>query len=72
MSFEEQLQKLTERQQALTETVELMAAMQRDNQERFAKHEERFDRIADMLERLTAIVESHERRLSDLEEGAGS
>jgi len=56
--------------------MELLAAMHRDNErrfeERFAKHEERFDRIADMLERLMAIVESHERRLSDLEGGAGS
>lgn len=54
------LEDIARRHHGLTETVELLAAMQRDNLERFRQNEERF---ASLLR----IVESHEHRLDDLE-----
>ncbi|MEK7406406.1 MAG: hypothetical protein AAB225_14995 [Acidobacteriota bacterium] len=50
---DERLDRLTERHEALAQTVEITAGMQRANEERIA--------------RLLLIVESHERRLDDLE-----
>jgi hypothetical protein len=37
MNIDERLERLAERHEALTQTVELMAAMQRDNDARFAQ-----------------------------------
>ena len=56
-----------ERLEGLTQTVEIIAAMQRDNERRFAANETRLDKILDGLERLTHIAESHERRIEGLE-----
>jgi hypothetical protein len=54
---------IDERLEGLTQTVEIIAAMQRDNERRFAANEERFTKILGGLERLTLIAESHERRM---------
>ena len=73
-TIDERLDRLTERHEALTETVELIVAMQRENEERFAKNEARFAQIAANQERdaerinaLVRIVEIREHRLSGLE-----
>jgi hypothetical protein len=73
-TIDDRLDRLTERHEALTETVELIVAMQRENEERFAKNEKRFAQIAANQERdaehinaLVRIAEIHEHRLSGLE-----
>ena len=77
-TIDERLDRLTERHEALTQTVELIVAMQRENEERFeerfAKNEKRFAQIAANQERdaehinaLVRIAEIHEHRLSGLE-----
>jgi hypothetical protein len=70
-TIDERLDRLTERHEALTQTVELIVAMQRENEERFEK---RFAQIAANQERdaehinaLVRIAEVHEHRLSGLE-----
>lgn len=57
MTFEERLEKLAERHEALTQTVELLAAMQRDNEARLTRLAERVDRLTELVERLTGVVE---------------
>lgn len=60
MTIEERLEKLTERHEALTQTVEVVAGMQRENEKIFAS-------IATSIQNLFLIVQSHDRRLTDLE-----
>ena len=78
MSLEERLDLIAQRHQALAETVEVIAGMRREAErreaerdtklvERDAKYNERFTRVLDGIEKLTAIVGSHERRIHNLE-----
>jgi len=71
MTIDERLEKLTERHEALAQSLEIIAGMQLAAEKRAleaaslqaqrdAKYDERFDR-------LLTIVESHERRISHLE-----
>jgi hypothetical protein len=62
MSIDERLERLTERHEALTQTVELMAA---ENQQR----DRRLSEIMEGLARLLHIAEIHEHRLTNLEGG---
>jgi septation ring formation regulator EzrA len=62
---------IDERLEALTQSVELLAQMHRDNE---AKYEQRFERLESLIERIVTVQESlgaiatnHERRLNDLE-----
>ena len=55
---------IDERLEAVVQTLELVAAMQRDHEKRFAESDQRWDKRFD---KLLSIVESHERRLSGLE-----
>jgi hypothetical protein len=57
---------IDERIQAIVETLELVAAMQRDHEKQRAEADRRWDQRFD---KLLTIVESHERRLTDLEGG---
>jgi hypothetical protein len=71
MTIDERLEKLTERHEALTQTVELMAAMQQAAEKQFAKQ------IAEILaaskqdgeniRALARIAEIHDRPLTGLE-----
>ena len=69
MTFEERIELLTERHEALTQTVELILRMQRDNEERFQqrfqKNEERLAQLMDTMNRLGRIIEIHEHRLDE-------
>ncbi len=56
MTLEERFEKLAERHDGLTQTVELMAAMQRENEQRMAQ-------MMEAINRLTNIVAAHEERL---------
>lgn len=74
MNIDERLDRLTERHEALTQTVELLARQAQETERRLASQSEqterRLDRIADFLDRLGRIVEGHERRISGLEGGS--
>ena len=80
MTIDERLDRLTERHEALTQTVELMIHDRREweqkFEERWQKNEERQEKnqilIAQVLESidsLARIAHVHERRISDLEGG---
>jgi len=79
-TIDERLDRLTARHEALTQTVELIAAMHRDNEkefnQRFAENEKRFAKIAKAQEQdgehiraLARIAEIHHERPSYLEGG---
>jgi len=63
MTIDERLDKLTERHEALTQTVELIAGMQKENEKRYAETEKRFGQVLDLITQLGNIAESHEHRL---------
>lgn len=78
MTIDERLDKLTERHEALSQTVELIAGMQRENEQRFRENEQRFretfatvtrnfEVVLDSIKRLENIAVAHEQRLDDLE-----
>ena len=67
MTFEERIDKLTGRHEALTQTVELIAGMQRDNEGRMAKIEDKMAQLTETMNRLANIVIVHDQRLDDLE-----
>ena len=67
---------IDERLDGLTQTVEIIAAMQRDNEKRFEENEKRFaanerrtSEIMEGIARLLHVAEIHEQRLTDLEGG---
>ncbi len=60
MTIDERLDRLTERHEALTQTVELIAGMQRQNEERLAVVRR------DNEERLTAMQRHNEERFADM------
>jgi hypothetical protein len=62
MTIDERLEKLVERHEALCQTVEIIAGMQRENEARFAKNEERLAQVMEAINGLTRIVASLEDR----------
>ena len=58
---------IDERLEALTQTVEIIAGMQRENEKRFDQVTRNFETVLDSLKRLENIAASHEQRLDDLE-----
>lgn len=60
MNIDERLEKLTERHEALTQTVEIIAGMQREN-------ELKIGQVVDAIGRLVRVAEIHEQRLDDLD-----
>jgi hypothetical protein len=64
MNIDERLEKLTERHEALTQTVEIIAAMQKENDRRFA---ERMGQVLEAITQLGHIAASHDHRLDNLE-----
>jgi uncharacterized protein YdcH (DUF465 family) len=68
MTIDERLEKLAERHEALTQTVELIAAMQRDNEERFTQIGHNFEAVHDSIKRLENIAVAHEHRIDRLEQ----
>jgi hypothetical protein len=61
VSLDERLEKLTERHEALTQSVELMAAENREKDRRMGE-------IMEAIARLLHIAELHEQRLDRLED----
>jgi archaellum component FlaC len=70
MTIDERLERLTERHEALTQTVELMAAENRAGFERLGKVENILGQVARSLDTLARVVELHEHRIDTLEGGA--
>lgn len=66
MTIDERIDKLTERHEALTQTVELLVA---ENRDRDAKLGIMFGQIAESLQRLAKIAENHEHRITGLQGG---
>ncbi len=65
MTIDERLEKLTERHEALAQTVELMAAENRERDQRLGKT---LDQIMEAIARLLHIAEIHEQRITRLED----
>ena len=61
MTIDERLERLTERHEALTQTVELIAAAQ-------IKNDERMGQVMDTMNRLANIIIAHEQRIEHLED----
>ena len=72
MNFEESLERLKERHEALTQTVEIIAAMQKENDRRFAEsaaeRDKRMGQVLEFITQLGHIAESHDHRLDNLED----
>ena len=72
-SFEERLERLRERHEALTQSVELWMASQRETAERhdreIAKLTMLMTETGEFIHSLARIAEPHERRIEKLEEG---
>jgi archaellum component FlaC len=64
MNIDERLERLTERHEALTQSIELM---HRDWEDRWANIATAIQQDAENIRALARIAEIHERRLSDLE-----
>jgi hypothetical protein len=60
---------IDERLEALTQTVEILAGMQRENEKRFDLITRNFEIVLDSIKRLETIAAAHEQRLDDLEDG---
>jgi hypothetical protein len=58
---------IDERLEALTQTVEIIAAMQRDNEARFVQVTRNFETVLDSIKRLENIAAAHEQPIEDLE-----
>jgi predicted AAA+ superfamily ATPase len=69
MNFDERLDKLAERHEALTQTVELIAAMQRDLTRDVHQLNVAVRQDAENIRALARIAEIHDHRLTDLEGG---
>lgn len=69
MTIDKRLEQLTERHVALTQTVELIAHMQRDNEEAQRKNQVMLAEISEDIHSLARIAQAHEHRISDLEGG---
>ena len=65
MTIDERLEKLTERHEALTQSVELMVAENRAN---FLKLTDAMNRMVTNTEALTRLVADHEHRIKNLEQ----
>jgi hypothetical protein len=67
MNIDERLEKLTERHEALTQAVEIIAGMQRENERQIGDVTSRLGQVVDAIGRLARIAEIHEQRLDDLD-----
>ncbi len=71
MTTEERLDELAARYDALVQTVEQLARMQRDAElrweERLLRNEAQIGQLMDTMNRLANIISSHEQRFDDLE-----
>ena len=78
MNFEESMERLKERHEALSQSVEMLLASQRQTERLMAEQAARTDRqiaetghqireLLQFINQLAHVAESHERRLDDLD-----
>ncbi len=67
MTIDERLEKLTERHEALTQSVELLRMAQEETDRRFKKIADLFTQTDGFINDLARIAKSHEDRLDNLE-----
>jgi len=67
MTIDERLERLTERHEALTQAVELIAAMQLANDKQIAELLAASKQDGENIRALARIAEIHEPRLGDIE-----
>jgi hypothetical protein len=67
MTIDERLEKLTERHEALTQTVEIVAGMQRENERQIAQLATFIRQLAEIAQRHDNRLDAHDGRLDDLE-----
>ena len=68
MNIDQRLDRLTERHEALTQTVEIIAGMQKKNEEAHQKNEVLLAHVMESIESLARIAHAHERRITRLED----
>lgn len=68
MTIDERLKRLTERHEALTQSVELLLRQGEQESQRSARVEENLNRLIGVVESLANIVHDHEPRIEGLEE----
>jgi hypothetical protein len=71
MTFEERIERLTERHEALAQSVELMLVESREHTKQIEALLATATRDGENIRALVRIAEMHERRLTDLEGGEG-
>ena len=67
MSIDERLDRLTERHEALTQTVEIIAHMQQKNEGLIEKTQVLLAQVVESIDSLARIAHGHEQRISGLE-----
>jgi hypothetical protein len=74
MNIDERLDRLTERHEALTQTVEIIAGMQKKNEEAHQRNEEAHRKnevllahVMESIDSLARIAHAHEQRITRLE-----
>ena len=70
MTIDERIEKLTERHEALTQTVEVLAADGKLATARIQMLAEAVSKQFDSIDRLSRIAQAHEHRITRLEGGA--
>jgi hypothetical protein len=68
MNIDQRLDRLTERHEALTQTLEIIAGMQKKNEEAHQKNEALMARVVETIESVARIVHAHEQRITRLED----
>jgi hypothetical protein len=68
MDIDQRLDKLAERHEALTQTVELIARMQQKNEEAHNKNEVLIAQVMESVNSLARIAHAHENRITGLED----
>ena len=68
MNIDQRLERLTERHEALTQTVEIIAGMQKKNEEAHQKNEVLLAHVMESIESLARIAHAHEHRITRLED----
>lgn len=68
MTIDERIERLTERHEALAQSVELLPAVTRENTESIRKLAEVTNQDAENIRALARIAEAHERRITGLED----
>jgi len=68
MNIDQRLDRLTERHEALTQTLEIIAGMQKKNEEAHQKNEVLLAHVMESIESLARIAHAHEQRITRLED----